>query len=110
MGLTHTEVNFIAASNILRTVANYLQYSIEFVWIVKIREDSQIGISVVYNAKKRRVEIKGIHSDKQLILNQHHAIISPLDSDYFVTDFEFETRIDHLSISQIERILKSTMR
>merc|ERR1719273_1560585 len=71
---------------------------IEYVWIVKIREDSHIGISLIYNAKKRRVEIKGIHSDKQLILNQHHLLISPLDSDHFVRDFEFETSIDHLSI------------
>merc|ERR1712087_34891 len=77
-----------------------IKFWIEFVWIVKIRQDSHIGISMIYNAKKRRVEIKGIHTDKQLILNQHQ-LISPLFSDYFVRDFEFSSKIDHLKIAEL---------
>merc|ERR1712087_424624 len=77
-----------------------IKFWIEFVWIVKIRQDSHIGISLVYNPKKRRVEIKGIHTDKQLILNQHQ-LISPLFSDYFVRDFEFSSKIDHLKIAEL---------
>merc|ERR1719361_3298337 len=67
-------------------------YSIEFVWIVRIREDSNVGISLIYNAKKRRVEIKGIHTDKQLILDQHQ-LISSLYPNYAVRGFEFESNI-----------------
>merc|ERR1719361_2974244 len=55
---------------------------------------------MIYNAKKRRVEIKGIHTNKQLILNQHQ-LISPLYPDYFVRDFEFESKIDHLKIAEL---------
>merc|ERR1712228_712310 len=77
-----------------------IKFWIEFVWIVKIREDSHIGISMIYNAKKRRVEIKGIHTNKQLILDQHQ-LISPLYRNYFVNDFEFRSKVDHLKIAEL---------
>merc|ERR1711971_88332 len=74
-----------------------IEYSIEFVWIVKLRQDSHVGISLVYNTKKRRVEIKGIHTDKQLILDQHQ-LISAVYTDYSIRDFEFVSNINCLSI------------
>merc|ERR1712150_213213 len=48
-----------------------IDYSIEHVWIVNFSQDSHIGLSLINNAKKRRVEIKGIHTDKESILNQN---------------------------------------
>merc|ERR1712110_863183 len=53
-----------------------VDFSIEYVWIVNFCQDSQIGLSLIYNAKKRRVEIKGIHTDKESILNQNLLISS----------------------------------
>merc|ERR1719242_2175751 len=70
------------------------ELSIEYVWIVNFCQESHIGMSLIYNEKKRRVEIKGIHTDKESILKQHRLIfpIQPLD-------FEFESKIDELVIS-----------
>jgi len=78
-----------------------IKYWIEFVWIVKIRQDSHIGISMIYNLATDSPEVRGIHTDKQLILDQHQ-LISPFYSDYFVNDFDFESRFDHLSIGELD--------
>merc|ERR1712228_760522 len=77
-----------------------IKHWIAFVWIVRIREDSHIGISLIYNEEEDSVEIKGIHTDKQLILDQHQ-LISPLYRNYFVNDFEFVSKIDHLKIAEL---------
>jgi len=77
-----------------------IKHWVEYVWMVKTRDDSHVGISMIYNAKKRRVEIKGIHTNKQLILDQHQ-LISPLYRNYFVRDFEFESKVDHLKIAEL---------
>eukprot|EP01083_Nonionella_stella_P240518 840732_1 len=46
-------------------------YRVEYIQIVRIRNDSDIGISYVYNPNKNCIKATGIHLNRENILHQH---------------------------------------
>eukprot|EP01083_Nonionella_stella_P224594 799341_1 len=71
------------------------RYRVEFVQIVRIREDSDIGISYFYNHRKNTIQPTGIHLNKNNILYQHQ--LTDPHHDCHCLD-EFRSIIDDLHI------------
>eukprot|EP01084_Bolivina_argentea_P217761 369684_1 len=52
-------------------IFNNYSHWIEWIWIVRIYECVDIGISFVYNSNGNALKVTGIHLDKELIKEQH---------------------------------------
>eukprot|EP01083_Nonionella_stella_P125491 379591_1 len=70
-------------------------YRVEYIQFVSIREDSDIGISYVYNHRKNTIQPSGIHLNKNNILHQHQ--LADPHHDCHCLD-EFRSIIDDLHI------------
>merc|ERR1712228_377652 len=63
------------------------EYQIEHVWIVRI-DETDIGISFVYDNYQKRFIVNGIHVDKESIINQHELIALPGHDCHCLDNFQ----------------------
>eukprot|EP01083_Nonionella_stella_P125490 379589_1 len=77
-------------------------YRVEYIQFVSIREDSDIGISYVYNHRKNTIQPSGIHLNKNNILHQHQ--LADPHHDCHCLD-EFRSIIDDLHIGNPDQHL-----
>eukprot|EP01084_Bolivina_argentea_P008685 16252_1 len=52
----------------------YEKYSYEYIWIINIEKNMNIGISLKYDIEKNAINVNGIHLDKTFIYKQHIVI------------------------------------
>ena len=77
-------------------IAKKNKFWVEYLWIITIDENINIGISLIYNTETDNVKVKGIHLDKTYIINQHQ-LVSPLNSSDCLQDI-FQSNISDLHI------------
>ena len=51
-------------------------YRVEYIWIIRLLENVDIGLSVVYSSLTGEIRIGGIHLDKEMIKKQHKLLFS----------------------------------
>eukprot|EP01084_Bolivina_argentea_P272461 463908_1 len=74
-------------------------YRMEFVWIVRLDGDINIGISLRYDSARDQIEICGIHLDKTYIANQSELV------SHEYAQFDFESNITNLHIGNPDDLL-----
>ena len=71
------------------------KYLIEFIWIINIENNINIGIGLRYDSINNRLKVGGIHLDSQYIRNQHQ-LIDPYHNCHCLDSFQ--TNISDLKI------------
>eukprot|EP01084_Bolivina_argentea_P210193 357857_1 len=71
---SHNNLKQIAKLIPIVRINKYNQYWIEYIWVVKITGSINIAISLYFNCMENRIEIAGIHLNKEYIIKSHELI------------------------------------